>query len=80
MAAKAKNYDSWGESLPEYEQHMILDKAKLAAKEAAQVYMCIEEDHHVELADVVRTVGLINIKRRNYYESVREYTRAIEIL
>lgn len=52
----------------------------MAAREAAQTYLSIDEDHHVELADVVRTVGLINIKRRNYHESIREYTRGIEIL
>lgn len=49
----------------------------MAAREAAQTYLSIDEDHHIELADVVRTVGLINIKRRNYHESIREYTRAI---
>ena len=58
----------------------MLDKGKSAAREAVQTYQCIEEDHHIELADVVRTVGLINMKRRNYYESIREYTRALELL
>lgn len=65
--AKAKNYDKWAEGLPELEQHVILDKGKMAAREAAQTYMSIEDDHHIELSDVVKVMGLINIKRRNYY-------------
>ena len=80
LVVKAKNYDQWAESLPEMEQHFILDKGKTAAREAVQTFQCIEEDHHMELADVVRTVGLINIKRRNYHESIREYSRALDIL
>lgn len=32
LVLKAKNYDYWGEKLPIYEQHKILDKGKIAAK------------------------------------------------
>jgi len=80
LVAKAKNYDKWGALKSELEQHTILDKSKTAAREAAQTYQLIEEDHYLELADVVKTVGDINIKRRNYYESIREYSRAIDLI
>jgi len=41
LVLKAKNYDYWGDKLSIYEQHKILDKGKLAAKEAVQTYQCV---------------------------------------
>lgn len=47
---------------------------------SVNIYQGIEEDHHHDLAYVVRVLGETQFKREAYDEALKDYDRALSLL
>ena len=57
-----------------------LDKANADLLKGVNIYQNIEEDHHQEMAYIVKQLGEVQFKKEAYEEAIKDYDRALSLI
>lgn len=81
LAERGRNWMKWAEKQEaEQERTRLLDLANNDLVQGVTIYQAIEEDHHHDLAYIVRLLGEVQFKREAYEEAIKDYDRALTLI